>query len=78
AGAVDCIVEAIERAQRYDHVEYYAFADDATGGKVIDALIRAQKRGVPCRVLVDHIGNFSFNRPVLKRLRTGGVAAYRM
>src|SRR5262249_13262054 len=78
AGAVDSIVQAIEGAQRYVHVEYYAFADDSTGGKVIDALIRAQQRGVPCRVLVDHIGNFSHNHAVLKRLRAGGVAAHRM
>jgi len=77
-GAVDCVVEAIERAQRYVHIEYFQFADDATGSKVIDALIRAQKRGVPCRVLVDYIGNFFFNRALLKRLRTGGVAAQRM
>ena len=77
-GAVDCIVAAIERAQRYVHVEYFQFADDATGSKVIDALIRAQKRGVPCRVLVDYIGNFFFNRALLKRLRSGGVAAQRM
>src|SRR5262245_2052995 len=42
AGAVDCIVAEIERAQRYVHVEYFMFADDSTGGKVVDALIRAQ------------------------------------
>jgi len=77
-GAVDCIVETIERAKRYVHVEYFEFADDATGGKVVEALLRAQKRGVQCRVLIDHIGNFFFNRALLKRLRSGGVAAHRM
>jgi cardiolipin synthase len=77
-GAVDCIIEAIERAKRYVHVEYFEFADDATGGKVIDALLRAQERGVQCRVLIDHIGNFFFNRPVVKRLRAGNVPVHLM
>jgi cardiolipin synthase len=78
AGAVDCIVEAIERAKRYVHIEYFMFADDATGGKVIDALLRAQQRGVHCRVLIDHIGNFFFYRPVVKRLRAGNVPVHLM
>jgi cardiolipin synthase len=78
AGTVDCIVQAIEGAQRYVHVEYYIFADDETGGKVVDALIRAQQRGVVCRVLIDHIGNSRFNHRVLERLRAGGVAAHLM
>ena len=78
AGAVDRIVQAIEGAQHYVHVEYYIFADDATGGKVVDALIDAQQRGVACRVLIDHIGNSRFNRTVLERLRAGDVAAHLM
>jgi len=78
AGAVDGIVAAIDRAQRYVHVEYFMFADDSTGGPVVDALIRAQQRGVVCRVLIDSIGNISFNRKVLERLRAGGVATHLM
>jgi cardiolipin synthase len=76
--AVNCIVEAIEQAKRYVHVEYFMFADDATGSKVVDALLRAQARGVQCRVLIDHIGNFFFNRPVVKRLRAGNVPVHLM
>ena len=73
-GAVDCIVEEIDRAQKFVHVEYFMFADDATGGPLIDALIRAQQRGVTCRVLIDHLGDIQFSKPVLKRLRAGNVA----
>lgn len=74
--AIDRIIQAIEGAHHYIHVEYFIFADDSTGGKVIDALISAQQRGVVCRVLIDHIGNFRFNRPVLSRLQAGGVAVH--
>ncbi len=73
-GAVERIVAAIEGAQKYVHVEYYMFADDSTGSKAIDALIRAQQRGVACRVLIDHFSNLFFSRSVLKRLRAGGIA----
>ena len=54
------------------------FADDTTGGPVIDALIRAQERGVICRVLIDHLGDTQFNKPVLARLRAGNVAVQEM
>jgi cardiolipin synthase A/B len=77
-GAVDSIVVAIDCAQKYVHVEYFMFANDSTGSKVIDGLIRAQQRGVVCRVLVDHFSNFFFNRSVLTRLRAGGVAVHVM
>jgi phosphatidylserine/phosphatidylglycerophosphate/cardiolipin synthase-like enzyme len=71
-------VSDIDRAQRYVHVEYFMFADDAIGARVIDALIHVHKRGVACCVLLDHLGNFSFNRPVLKWLRAGGIAVQQM
>jgi cardiolipin synthase len=58
--AVDCIIEEIDRAQKFVHIEYFMFADDATGGPLIDALIRAQQRGVTCRVLIDHLGDIQF------------------
>jgi cardiolipin synthase len=74
--AVDRIVSDIDDAQR--HVEYFMFADDRIGERVIDALIRAHKRGVVCRVPIDHLGNFSFNRPVLERLRAAGVPVQQM
>ncbi len=73
AGAIECIVKDIDAAQRYIHLEYFMFANDTMGAPVVDALIRAEKRGVKCRVLIDHLGNLLFNRPVLKRLRAAGI-----
>ena len=72
------IIADIDRAERYVHVEFFMFADDAVGGQVIDALIRAHQRGVSVRVLVDHLGNLQFNKAVLARLRGAGVPAYEM
>src|SRR5688572_21695689 len=78
AGAVDRIVQDIEGAQRFVHLEYFMFANDTIGAPVIDALARAQERGVQCRVLIDHLGNLLFNGPVLKRLRAAGITVHAM
>ena len=77
-GAVDCIVKDIDDAQRYIHVEYFMFANDAIGAPVIEALIRAQGRGVKCRVLIDHLGNIGYNGPVLRPLRAAGLMVHEM
>lgn len=72
-GALQRIAETINAAKRYVHVEYFMFADDESGSLVVDALIRAQARGVKTRVLVDHVGNSGFNKALVKRLSEGGV-----
>jgi cardiolipin synthase len=55
--ALERIVDDIDRAQRFIHLLYYIFADDATGRRVADTLIRASRRGVVVRVLMDAIGS---------------------
>src|SRR6266498_479691 len=77
-GAVDRIVQDIEGAQRYIHLEYFMFADDKVGAPVIDALVRARGRGVVCRVLIDHLGNLGYQGPVLKRLGAAGIPVHQM
>lgn len=77
-GAVRRIVQDIDAAQRYVHLEYFMFANDTIGASVIAALVRAQKRGVECRVLIDHLGNLLLNGPVLKRLRAAGITVHKM
>jgi cardiolipin synthase len=75
-GAVDRIVQEIDAAARYVHLEYFMFGDDKIGAPVIDALVRARGRGVVCRVLIDHLGNIGYHGPVLKRLRAAGIPVH--
>ena len=77
-GAVDRIVQDIDTAQRFVHLEYFMFGNDKIGAPVIDALTRAAERGVVCRVLIDHLGNFGYHGPVLKRLRAAGIPVHLM
>jgi cardiolipin synthase len=55
----------IDRAEHHVHLLFYIFADDHATAPVVEALGRAAKRGVRCRVLADAIGS----RPGLRTLR---------
>src|SRR5574341_1138782 len=76
AGAVDRIVQDIDAAKRFVHLEYFMFADDKIGAPVIDALVRARQRGVVCRVLIDHLSNLLLQGPVLRKLRAAGIPVH--
>ena len=75
-GAVERIVAEIDGAQSYVHLEYFMFADDSTGSQMIDAVIRAQERGVKCRVLWDHLSNTNFRKPAIERLTAAKVEVH--
>lgn len=71
--AIDRIVADIDAAKHHAHLLYYIFADDRTGNKVADALVRAVGRGVSCRVLMDGRGSRSGLRQLGPRLRANGI-----
>lgn len=64
----------IDRAERHVHLEYYIWMPAAGGVTVADAVIRAARRGVDCRVLVDGVGSRGFLKsPLHDRMREAGV-----
>ncbi len=50
------IEEAIRAATSYVHVEFYIFHPDATGMRLIDAMVERARAGVEVRLLVDAVG----------------------
>lgn len=50
---VNRLIRELDRARDTAHLLFYFFADDSTGRRVAEALERASRRGVRCRVLVD-------------------------
>jgi cardiolipin synthase A/B len=74
-GSLDAMTEAIHRADRYVHVEFYIFAYDSTTTAFFDALGDAVGRGVEVRVLLDHVASVRVKgyRKTLKRLDAMGV-----
>jgi len=57
---LDNLIADIEHAQSHVHLLFYIWEDDTIGKQLADAVIRAAKRGVTCRVLVDSVGSKSF------------------
>jgi len=67
------LIAALDAAQREIHLESYIFVADSAGMAVADALMRAARRGVETRVLLDGIGSRGFAADSLKALRAAGV-----
>jgi cardiolipin synthase len=72
------LVADIDAAREHVHLLYYIYADDATGQQVTDALARAVKRGVTCRVLIDAVGARRPLRTLLPKLAAAGVLVHRV
>jgi cardiolipin synthase A/B len=71
------MVAAIDDARVSVGLSSYIFRADETGSVFIDALIRAQQRGVEVRVLIDGVGGGYLFSPTYRRLRHAGVPAAR-
>lgn len=79
-GTIKRIAEAIDGAQRYAHIEYYALVLDAATEGVFAAMERAVARGVKVRVLYDHLGSRAYKpyKAMQARLAAAGIESHRM
>jgi cardiolipin synthase len=77
-GTIARLAADIDRAEHHVHLLFYIFADDAATAPVVEALGRAAKRGVRCRVLADAIGSRAGLRTLRPRLTAMGVAVREM
>ena len=68
------MTEDIDAATQSADALFYIFECDETGRRVSDSLVRAARRGVRARLLVDGIGSRAFLRsPMCRELREAGV-----
>jgi cardiolipin synthase len=68
------IISDINRAHSTCDLEFYIWNRGGMADQVAEALIRAEARGVRCRVLLDSVGSGAFLRSALaRRMRAGGV-----
>lgn len=71
------LLRDIETAKQHIHLEFYIWHDDATGRKFLDALVRAARRGVEVRLLVDEVGSVELNASFFKPLvEAGGKSSW--
>ncbi|MBV8211712.1 MAG: cardiolipin synthase [Verrucomicrobia bacterium] len=71
--SIDRLIQDIDSAERQVHLLTYIYRTDRTGRKVTDALKRAARRGVACRVLLDAVGSRVALKQFGPALRQTGV-----
>ncbi|HUL10677.1 MAG TPA: cardiolipin synthase [Methylococcaceae bacterium] len=70
---IERLVADIDASRTHVHLLYYIYEDDETGRRVAEALIRAVKRGVDCRLMMDAVGSRTALSGLAMKLRTQGV-----
>jgi cardiolipin synthase len=70
---IDRLINDINGAERHVHLLFYIVRDDTTGRRVADALVRAARRGVKCRVLIDDVGSRRLFGQLADRFAAGGI-----
>jgi len=75
--AYPLMIAAIEESRRSVALSTYIFRADEAGSKFIDALVRASRRGVDVRVLIDGIGGGYFLSYTYAQLRRARVPVAR-
>lgn len=71
-GAIDRLIADTDAARESVHMLFYIFEADETGRRVADALARAARRGVECRVMMDAVGSKHGLRGLAPGLRKEG------
>jgi cardiolipin synthase len=63
----------IEGAHHHIHMQYFLFADDDTGRKVKEALMKKASEGVQVRFLYDNVANIKVSSKFYNGMRLSGV-----
>ncbi|WP_432344439.1 PLDc N-terminal domain-containing protein [Shinella yambaruensis] len=76
--AIDAMVKDIDAAGDHVHLLFYIWLADRNGTKVAEAVQRAARRGVACRVLVDDLGSRDLVRgPLWRDMAAAGAEVRR-
>lgn len=69
----ESLIQSIEGARDYIHIQYYIFKSDGLGRRVIEALSKKAKEGIEVKILLDGMGGRKFEKKYKKELRENGV-----
>ena len=69
---LDALMEDINNAKSSIHLEFYIFANDKTGKKLIKILTQKAAEGVEVRILYDAIGSFHTNSFAFRKFKKAG------
>lgn len=76
AAKMEALLNAIAGACHHIHLQYYIFADDATGSRLRDALVAKARAGVEVRILYDDVGCNGVKRAFFDSMRREGIEVY--
>ena len=68
----DALSEQLDQAQHHIHFQTYVWRNDHTGRRLLATLVRAARRGVTVRLLVDELGSFETKDEFFKPLLEAG------
>ncbi|WP_310821081.1 cardiolipin synthase [Stratiformator vulcanicus] len=71
--ALGLIEQAIHRAEKSIHLQFYMWKQDATGTRVRDLLVEKAKQGVTVRFLYDALGSSFPGREFFRPMRSAGI-----
>lgn len=67
------LLEALSKAEKHIHLQYYIFENDTTGQQIADVLIQKAQEGVEVRLMYDDFGSHSLGSSFIKKLEAAGV-----
>ena len=70
------LIQALQNARNFIHMEYYIFENDEIGNTIKDILIQKAKEGVAVRIIFDDFGSHDLWDDMVHELRTQGVQVY--
>ncbi|MEZ4687231.1 MAG: cardiolipin synthase [Bacteroidia bacterium] len=69
----EAILDAIGKAKKHVHLEYYIFEDGKIGQRFKKALVEKAKQGVKIRLLYDAVGSWELKKEFLRSLKHAGI-----
>jgi cardiolipin synthase A/B len=70
------VLETLERAKFFIHMEYYDWENDNRGNQIKEVLLRKIKEGIKVRIMYDAYASRKIKHNVVKELNAGGVEIY--
>src|SRR5690606_8669300 len=67
------VIRAIDAAKQYIHFQTYIIDEDNTGRRVVDALVRAARRGVRIYMLLDAFGTKYLTKEFIDTIEDSGI-----
>lgn len=67
------LVQALENAKSFIHLDYYIYENDITGNQIAEMLIKKAKEGLKVRFLYDDFGSQGLTQPFIQKLKDAGV-----